>query len=120
MIRYYVAGVLVALASSVGQVCFKFVSRRTLEHPQSGVTRKALDMLFNPWFIAGVALFVASAGTSVWAMTRMEFSVYYALSALNYFFITLLSRMVLHEPVDHRKIAGNAVIISGILIYSLG
>lgn len=119
MIRYYLAGVLVALASSVGQICFKFVSRRTGAGSSHGPVRRALAIALDPWFSSGAALFVASAAASVWIMTAMDFSVYYSLSAFNYVFITVLSRLMLREPIGGRKVLGNVIIVAGIVIYSL-
>ncbi len=120
MTRYYIAGILATLASSLGQVCLKFSSRRLLQTSHRSMLGHASDFVRDSWFLAGVFLFTAAAATSVWAMTRMEFSVYYSLTALNYLFITILSRTVLGEPIDERKIIGNVTIIIGILVYSLG
>ncbi|HEO72114.1 MAG TPA: hypothetical protein ENN80_12705 [Candidatus Hydrogenedentes bacterium] len=107
----YAIGVLVAVMASTGHMFFKrFALKRRFVFPHS---------LFDPHLDAGLFLFGSSVILTLIAVHYLDFSVYYSLTALNYVFISALSKVYLGERIDRQKIIGNAVIILGIVVYNL-
>lgn len=100
-----------AISTGAGQVFFKKAGVK--KHP--GFLHKFLD----PQFLLGVLFFVVAAGATIWALTLMEFSSFYTLTALNYLFIILFSRWFLNEKIDRFKVIGTLIVISGIILYNI-
>ncbi|MBN1588322.1 MAG: EamA family transporter [Pirellulales bacterium] len=103
--------VLAALSAAVGQLLFKKVA----------VKNKRLRSKFvDPFFMLGCLAFLVGPPLSVWAATRVEFSVLYVMTAFTYVFVLTLSRAFLQETIDVRKAAGVAIIVAGLVIYGVG
>ena len=75
--------------------------------------------LLDRRFLLGMALFGSSVSLGVAALFFLEFSQYYAVTALNFLFISIFSYRFLGEPMDRYKIVGNLIIITGILVFNL-
>ena len=101
----------VAVLTAIGQICFKKAALL-----ESSFFRKFL----HPTFILGAFLFVCCPVISSLAAQVVDFSVMYAMTALNFVFLLLLSRCVLKEKIDWPKIVGVCVIIVGLLVMVLG
>lgn len=108
---YYMVGLLASFLSSIGQICFKMSGNRK----ESGWMGRFL----NKYFIFGNSLFMISILISIYALSKLDFSSYYSLTASNYFFVTMLSKIILKESIDNKKIIGNTFIIIGIIVYNI-
>lgn len=97
-----------AVLAAAGQLLLKHGSRR-------GVT------LWRAWrsapVVAAMLCFVACLPLVVWALRRVDFSFYYATTGLNYVFVILLSRCLFGERLDSLKLAGSALIVTGVVLY---
>jgi drug/metabolite transporter (DMT)-like permease len=108
---FYAVAVIVAIFASIGHICFKKFALKG---------KTALPALLMDWhLISGSAFFGTGVILSIIALKYIDFSAYYSFTALNYLFISGLSKIYLKERIDQRKIIGNLIIISGILVYNL-
>ncbi|HBO44795.1 MAG TPA: hypothetical protein DD670_12870 [Planctomycetaceae bacterium] len=108
---YLLILVFVSLLTAVGQLLFK----------KTAVKRKSLQRkLADPCFIFGCMAFFAGPPLSVLAATKVEFSVLYTMTALNYVFVLILSHTFLKETMDMRKCAGVAIVVTGLIVFGVG
>lgn len=108
---FYVMAVLAALIASLGHIFFKKFALRT---------GKLMSWRFFDSNLAiGIAFFSTSVILSIIVLKFIDFSAFYSFTALNYLFISILSKMYLKERLDKYKIIGILIIIVGILAYNL-
>jgi len=108
---FYAVAVAVAIFTSFGHICFKtFALKNKTALPAS---------LLDRHFALGIMLFGSSVILSIIALKFIDFSAFYSFTALNYLFISVLSKIYLKERLDKSKIIGNMIIIVGILVYNL-
>lgn len=99
-----------ALLSALGQV---FLKKYALASKKKGLRR-----FIHKYFSASVTCFLAAFGTAVYVMQTMEFTVYYAVTSLNFVFVMLLSGRMLGEKLDREKIGGILLIVIGLIIFN--
>jgi drug/metabolite transporter (DMT)-like permease len=102
----YILMVLVSIAATFGQICFKKVA---------GTKATFYQKIRQPLFILGCILFVACAITSSFVAKVLDFTILYAGTSLNFVFILFFSKIILHEEIDWPKIVGVLVIILGLI-----
>lgn len=107
---YYTLGLTATFISSIGQIFLKISG--------TGNNNTWKEKFFNKYFLSGNIFFTISTFISIYVLSKLEFSSYYSLTAANYFFISILSRIILRESIDYKKIFGNGLIIAGIIIYN--
>ncbi len=79
-----------------------------------------LGLLLDPWILSGfAAAFMASLAWMA-AVSRLELSHAYPFMSLNFVVVVLLSGWLFAEPVTPLKLAGLALIVTGIVIGSQG
>lgn len=100
--------VVVALLTAVGHVLFKLAAVGD---------RPLRDRLLDPRFLAGCAIFGVAPVLTFLAARHVEFSLLYAITALNFPFVMLLAHWVLKEPVDRAKLLGVGGILVGLGIF---
>ena len=98
---------LVSMFTAVGQICFKKAAVSNISF-----VRKFM----HPFFLTGVLFFICCPVISSLAAQVIDFSIMYAMTALNFVFVLLLSRIILKESIDWPKIVGVCVIIVGLLV----
>ncbi len=108
---YYLFALAIPVLASVAHILLKTFALKK--------NRRAIHALVDVHFLSGALLFSASSVLSIIAMTKLDFSSIYSFTALNYAFITILSKFYLDEKLDVNKIMGNLVIIAGVLVYNL-
>ena len=100
--------VIVAFLAALGNLFFKKAAlsgKKTL-----------LAKMFSIQFVLGGILFVACPVISSFCARYLDFSILYSMTALNFVFILLLSKLFLSEKIDKYKITGVGLIIVGILV----
>jgi len=107
------------LLTAVGQILIKWqaskASAAATNGPLSDLLR-GLQLLLNPWVLAGLlAAFLASACWMV-AMTRLELSEAYPFTALNFVLILLAGHYLFSEPVTWGRLLGTLLIIAGVVV----
>lgn len=103
--------VLVSFLAALGNLFFKKAAlsgKKTL-----------IQKMFSIPFILGGMLFVICPVISSYCARYLDFSILYAMTALNFVFILLLSRVFLAEKLDKYKLSGVGFIIIGILVIVL-
>ncbi len=108
---FYAVAVIVAIFASIGHICFKkFALKCKTAFPA---------LLMDRHLISGSAFFGTSVILSIIALKFIDFSSFYSFTALNYLFISVLSKIYLKEQIDRSKIIGIVIIAIGILVYNL-
>lgn len=102
--------VLVAVLTAFGQILYKQASLL----PLKGLWRRLCSLPF----VAGSLLFLLCPVISYFVLGVLDYSLYYALTALVYVFVTLLSHSFFAETIDARKLAGLALILGGLVLVS--
>lgn len=87
----------------------------------AGRLHRNLSTLLLNWRLgAGVLMFVASSLLFIAGIRRGELTILYPMVSLGYIFTLLWSRLFFGEPLTRNKLAGLAMILSGIVLLSLG
>ena len=81
---------------------------------------KLIREYINIRVISAYGMFFFSSLVSVFAYKYVPLSLGPVLGATEYIFIAVLSRIILKEQINHRKIFGLAVIVTGVIVYSSG
>jgi multidrug transporter EmrE-like cation transporter len=85
-----------------------------VDHP--GVLGVAAAMLTNLPLLAGYALYGLSTVLLILALRDGELSLLYPVIALTYVWVTVLSFLIFHESINPLKMAGIAIIVSGVTV----
>jgi multidrug transporter EmrE-like cation transporter len=78
----------------------------------------AVSLLLNPWFIAGMGCYVLSIGIWMIVLGKTEVSLAYPLLSIGYIITAIVGYYFLGENVNVTRIAGIALICSGIIVIS--
>lgn len=83
---------------------------------QPGFFGAIVAMLTNPPLFAGYCLYGFNTILVVLALRDGELSIVYPVIALTYVWVTLLSMVVFHEPMNAFKAIGIATIVVGVAV----
>ena len=78
------------------------------------------SLLLNYRLAAGVAMFLLSSYFFVLGVRHGELTVLYPMVSLGYIWTLLWSRLFFKEPLTRNKLAGLALILTGIVFLGLG
>lgn len=111
MIKYILVYVCSVFIASVSQIILK---------TSSGVKYdNFIKEYLNPRVIIAYSLFFGTTFISLYAYKGLPLSMGPILEATGYIWVALLSFLILKEKVTKTKMIGLAVIITGIVIYSM-
>jgi len=107
------AGVLLlsTFLSAISQVMLKKAAQRTYE--------STLAEYANPLVIVAYAIFVGCTLLTILAYQGIPLSLGPVLEATSYVYVTVLGVLVFHEHVGKEKIGALALIIGGIIVFSI-
>lgn len=108
-----VAGALMvfsAFLAALSQMLLKKSAERTYEN--------ALYAYLNPRVVIAYGMLFLTMFLNMLAYGSLPYLVGQTLIATSYIFVMLLGRLVLGEKLTVRKVAGNLLIIAGILIFN--
>ena len=97
--------------ASLSQVLLKISAGRTYDSP--------LKEYLNPFVIIAYGLFSSTTLIELYAYKGLPLSMGPILEATGYMWVAVLSFLILKEKISKKKLLGLAVIIIGIIIYSL-
>ena len=80
-----------------------------------GVIRQYL----NPWVISGYGCMVLTTLSVIYAYRGVEYKNGVIVEALGYFLVMILSRLFFGEKITKKKLAGNLIILAGVLVFYL-
>ncbi len=101
-----------AFVGSFGSVFLKAGAGRLHRNP--------MTLLLNWRLAVGVLMFVASSLLFIAGIRRGELTILYPMVSLGYIFTLLWSRLFFGEPFTRNKLLGLALILTGIVLLSLG
>ena len=111
MMKYMVIFIASVFISSVSQTILKTSANQQYE--------SKIKEYLNPKVIIAYGIFFLSSLVSVVAYKGVPLSLGPILESSGYIFVSLLGFFVLHEKIGKRKLLGLAIIILGIVVYSL-
>ncbi len=80
----------------------------------------AIREYLNPLVIVAYAMFFAATLLSVYAYKGIPLSMGPILDATGYIYVTIFGITIFHEKLNARRVLALALIILGIVVYSLG
>ncbi len=111
MSKYIILLVLAVLVSSVSQIILKKSASKTY----NSIFRE----YFNLYVITGYGLMVVSTVLVILGLRGVPYKNEPIIESLGYIFVMILSNLILGEKITKKKIIGNLLILSGIIIYYL-
>jgi drug/metabolite transporter (DMT)-like permease len=103
-----------AFGMTAGQLLFKLAAGGFTAG--TSLAERAVAMLFNGYFIAAVALYVALTFVWVWILSFTPLSRAYPFVALAFALTPLLGGLVFSEPLTARIWIGIGVILCGLVL----
>lgn len=107
---FYAVAVIATVFTSMGHIYFKKFALKSKKPLPLGLLDRHLAI--------GCGLFVLGVIAGIAALVFIEWSAFYSVTALNYLFISVLSKVCLRERIDKAKLIGNLIIVAGILAYN--
>ena len=105
------------LLGAAGQLCTKLsLTPFTNRHGALTSVGMVLRAMVQPGVLLGLGCTVVSSMIFLFLMSRVQLSLLYPMVAMNYVFVTILCRVVLHEHIPRLRVAGLTVIIAGVVI----
>lgn len=98
---------------------FSAVSQLLLKQSANREIRGGIYEYLNVRVITAYAIFFGVLLLNTYAYTRVPYKYGSVIDTFTYVFVLLLSHFILKEKISRGKLAGNLLIIAGILIYSL-
>ena len=111
MSKYIILLVLAVLVSSVSQIILKKSASKTY----NSIFRE----YFNLYVITGYGLMVVSTVLVILGLRGVPYKNEPIIESLGYIFVMILSNLILGEKITKKKIIGNLLILSGIIMYYL-
>ena len=107
---------LVAYAAGMagGQLLFKAAALRYLADGSAG--ERAASLLFNVYFVAAVALYIALTVLWVWLLTFIPLSRAYPFVALAFAITPLVGGLLFAEPITAKLLAGIVLLLGGLVM----
>ena len=112
MLVYAAVFVLGVLIGAISQVLLKKSAQRTYD--------SVVAEYLNPRVIGAYTLFVLTTFMTIYAYKGIPLSYGPILETSSYIFVTIFGVTIFHEKMGAKKIASLALIIVGIIIYSIG
>ena len=97
--------------SAISQVMLKKAALR--QYPNK------LREYLNPMVIVAYTIFVGTTFLSIYAYKGIPLSMGPVLEATSYIYVTVFGVTIFKEKLNRRKLIGLALIVSGIIVYSL-
>lgn len=111
MSKYWLALFLAVVISASSQMLLKQGASKKYD----SVVREYL----NPWVISGYALMILSTLCIIYAYRGVAYKNGAIIESLGYILIMILSRLLFQEKITKKKLAGNLIILTGVLVFYL-
>lgn len=106
---YYLLIILTAFMSSVSQILLNLSNRVCYNNK--------LKEYLNPFVITSYVILAMTIFINTYALRYIPLKISHTLAASTYIFVLFLSRIFLKEKITLKKLAGNVLIIAGIIIF---
>lgn len=111
MSKYWLVLFLAVVISALSQMLLK-----------QGASKKydsVVQEYLNPWVISGYALMILSTLCIIYAYRGVAYKNGAIIESLGYLLIMILSRLLFREKITKKKLAGNLIILAGVLVFYL-
>lgn len=112
MIKYYLIAIFSGVLSSFSQILLKKSAQKEKD--------SAIKEYLNLYVIGGYAITALCMVLTIIAFKGMPFKYGAVLESLTYLYIMVLSRIFIGEKLTKKKVIGNLIIVTGVIIFSLG
>jgi len=117
MVPLIILCVIIATSCSVGgQLSLKKGMNNIAAKPGGSLV---LRIVFSPWVIVGMAIYVAGVVFWLMALSRLQVGYLYPFASLSYVGISIGSHLIFKEPLSRIRLAGISVIVLGVCIAGL-
>ena len=99
---------------ATAQILIKLGANTLGPHPS--VLDMAIKILTTPSLFIGYSLYAMSTVLLVLALRHGELSLLYPVIALTFVWVTILSVLIFHDSMNPMRLAGIAIIVSGVAI----
>lgn len=121
---FLIIGVLI---SSVSQLLLKVSADRAVSEEHSSEDEGRKSSLFqrfrahylNPWVIGAYVLLLIAMCIPLYALKFVDMKYVAIIESLGYVFVMILSAIFIHERITKRLLAGNMMIVAGVIIFGL-
>lgn len=103
--------VLVIASTGFSQTLLKVGANQAYE-------KKFVLAYVNPYTFTAYGLFFLSTVFTVYALKDIPLKFFYSTTSLKFIFVLILSRLVLREKIDARKIIAVGLIVLGVIIFN--
>jgi drug/metabolite transporter (DMT)-like permease len=107
--------VLFALALACGQILFK-AAAQAIKTPVGFDAQTILELVSNPYFLVGIAVYGLAALYWVLLLRNIELSKAYLIIALALVLVPLAGTFLFREPFTARLFAGLVIILVGLAV----
>lgn len=111
MIKYWAALFCAVAISSSSQILLK--KSAVSEH------RSFIYEYLNPWVIAGYSLMILSTLCTIYAYRGVAYKNGAVVESLGYLIVMFLGRIFFGERITIRKVIGNVLILTGVIVFYL-
>lgn len=111
MTKYWIVLFMAVLISSASQMLLKKGASIKFE----SVVREYL----NPWVIFGYVLMILSTLCVIYAYRGVAYKNGAIIESLGYLLVMFLSRLFFDEKITKKKMLGNLIILTGVLVFYL-
>jgi len=118
----YAMVLLTVLLTAYGQFAVKWQVLRAGPVPEALPDKLAyvMGLLLNPWILSSFLAAVLASVSWMLAMSRLELSHAYPITALTFVLVAIGSRALFEEPLSIYKVVGLILIIAGIIVSTRG
>lgn len=113
MLKYYLAFTIGVLFTSFAQIFLKIGANKNKK-------KHIIKLYLNRWTIIGYILFFSVVFFNTFALTKLPLITGIMFNPFIYIIVGLLSFTILKEKFTRNQVIGSAIIILGIIIFSLG
>jgi multidrug transporter EmrE-like cation transporter len=73
----------------------------------------------NPYTLTAYLLYIAATIFTVYTLKDTPLKLFYSTTSLKFVLILLLSRLILQEKIDQRKVISVGLIVFGVIIFNM-
>lgn len=112
MIKYFAIAIFSGILSSFSQVLLKKSAEKE--------GKSVIGQYLNAYVIGGYAITITCMVLMIVAYRGIPLKYGAVLESLTYLYILVLSKIFLGEKLSRKKVAGNIIIVVGVIVFSLG
>lgn len=111
MSKYYIILLCSVLIASISQIILK----KSANKNYGSIIKEYL----NIYVICGYGLLFASTILTIFALRGLPYKSVPIMETMGYIYILILSKLILKEKITKKMLAGNAIIIIGIIVFNI-